>query len=61
MQSGSSPTTTNVSEYVVATGNIQNTIDAYGSIQLIDERAIRFNQQGTVTAVYFQKGDQVKK
>ncbi|MEI8091198.1 MAG: hypothetical protein WCG98_02910 [bacterium] len=45
MQSGSSTAITNVSEYTVATGNIQNTIEAYGSIELVDEQKIRFNQQ----------------
>ena len=61
MQSGSSTAITNVSEYTVATGNIQNTIEAYGSIELVDEQKIRFNQQWDVTAVYFRKGDTVKK
>jgi multidrug efflux pump subunit AcrA (membrane-fusion protein) len=61
IQSTGSTTTTSISEYTVVTGNIQNTIDAYGSINLVDEQAIRFNQQGNVTAVYFKKGDQVKK
>jgi multidrug resistance efflux pump len=27
----------------------------------VDEQKIRFNQQGEVTAVYFKKGDEVKK
>ncbi len=61
MQSTSTTATTSTSEYTVTTGNIQNTIDAYGSINLVDEQAIRFNQQGNVTAVYFKKWDQVKK
>ncbi len=61
IQSRGSSTTTSVSEYTVTTGDIQNTIDAYGSINLVDEQAIRFNQQGNVTAVYFKKWDQVKK
>ncbi|MEI6118726.1 MAG: hypothetical protein WCP92_05910 [bacterium] len=55
MQSTSTTATTSTSEYTVTTGNIQNTIDAYGSINLVDEQAIRFNQQGNVTAVYFKK------
>jgi len=61
LQSSSATPTTNVSEYTVATGNIQNTIEAYGSIELVDEQKIRFNQQGEVTAVYFKKWDEVKK
>jgi hypothetical protein len=55
MQSGTAATTTSTSEYTVTTGTIQNTIDAYGSIQLVDEQKIRFNQQGEVTQVYFKK------
>ncbi|MEI7920117.1 MAG: hypothetical protein WCH65_08465 [bacterium] len=55
MQSSNTTTTTNAAEYIVATGNIQNTIEAYGTIALVDEQKIRFNQQGDVTAVYFKK------
>jgi hypothetical protein len=55
LQSSSATPTTNISEYTVTTGNIQNTIEAYGSIELVDEQKIRFNQQGEVTAVYFKK------
>jgi hypothetical protein len=55
MQSGSNTATTSTSEYTVAIGTIQNTIDAYGNIQLVDEQKIRFNQQGEVTKVYFKK------
>ncbi len=61
MQSSNTTTTTNAAEYIVATGNIQNTIEAYGTIALVDEQKIRFNQQGDVTAVYFKKWDTVKK
>lgn len=61
LQSSSATPTTNISEYTVTTGNIQNTIEAYGSIELVDEQKIRFNQQGEVTAVYFKKWDEVKK
>lgn len=61
IQSGSSTTVSSVVEYVVATWNIQNTIEAFGSIELVDEQKIRFNQQWEVTKVYFKKGDTVKK
>ena len=61
LNSSTATTTTGTSEYTVATGNIQNTIEAYGSIELVDEQKIRFNQQWEVTAVYFKKGDVVKK
>lgn len=60
-QSSKTTTTTNVSEYTVALWNIQNTIEAYGSIQLVDEQKIRFNQQWEVTKVYFKKWTEVKK
>jgi multidrug efflux pump subunit AcrA (membrane-fusion protein) len=61
IQSGTATTTTNVSTYTVATGSIENTIEAYGTIELVDEQKIRFNQQGEVTKVYFKKSDTVKK
>jgi multidrug efflux pump subunit AcrA (membrane-fusion protein) len=61
LYSGSTTTTTSLSEYTVATGNIQNTIEAYGSIELVDEQKIRFNQQGEVTKVYFKKWSDIKK
>ena len=58
---GKTTSTSSVTEYIVGTGTITNTIKAYGSAELVDEQQLRFNQQGDVTAVYFKKGDEVKK
>lgn len=60
-QSGTTSTTSTTSSYTVALWNIQNTIDAYGTVELVDEQKIRFNQQWEVTKVYFKKGSEVKK
>lgn len=56
-----STSTSSITEYTVSTWTITNSIKAYGSAELIDEQQLRFNQQGEVTAVYFKKGDEVKK
>ena len=61
LQSGSTTPITSVSEYTAVLWTIQNTIEAYGSIQLVDEQKIRFNQQGEVTKVYFKKWSDIKK
>ena len=58
---GNDTTTNNFTEYIVSTWDITNSIKAYGSAELVDEQQLRFNQQGEVIAVYFKKGDEVKK
>lgn len=58
---GKTANTSSVSQYIVGTWTITNSIKAYGSAELIDEQQLRFNQQGEVIAVYFKKGDEVKK
>lgn len=60
IQSGTNTTNITFSSYTISTGNIENTIEAYGTIELVDEQKIRFNQQGEVTKVYFKKSDTVK-
>lgn len=49
------------STYTVTVWNIEDSIKAYGSAELVDEQQLRFNQQWEVIAVYFSDGDEVQK
>jgi len=48
-------------QYTVTVWDIEDSIKAYGTAELVDEQELRFNQQWEVTAVYFNDGDIVKK
>nr|HPO06024.1 biotin/lipoyl-binding protein [Candidatus Gracilibacteria bacterium] len=55
-----SPTKTKQTQKV-SRGDIQSSIKVSGKAELVDEQKLRFTQTGTVAAVYFKTGAQVKK
>lgn len=50
-----------IAQYTVSVWDIEDSIKAYGSAELVDEQQLRFNQQWEVIAVYFSDWDDVKK
>jgi len=51
----------NITQYTVTVWDIEDSIKAYGTAELVDEQQLGYNQEWEITAVYFDDGDEVKK